>query len=111
MPQEWPDGAFDLVVLSEVGYFLTEAELAEVAARVRDSLTGDGVLLACHWRHGGHGDGGEGGGVLSGDEVHEVLRAVTGLSVLVGHVEEDFRLEVLVPPPGTSVARVGGLLG
>ena len=37
--------------------------------------------------------------------MHERLRAESGLAVLAEHVEEDFRLDVLVRPPAVSVAR------
>jgi SAM-dependent methyltransferase len=52
IPYEWPysDG-FDLVVVSEVGYFLSPLALEELVRRVAESLTDDGVLVLCHWRH------------------------------------------------------------
>ena len=34
IPAEWPAGRFDLIVLSEVLYFLTPSDIAAVAARV-----------------------------------------------------------------------------
>ena len=37
IPAEWPDGRFDLIVLSEVLYFLSPRDIATVAARVLDS--------------------------------------------------------------------------
>ena len=37
-PQEWPEGAFDLVVVSEVGYFLSPAGLDGLVGRVAASL-------------------------------------------------------------------------
>jgi predicted TPR repeat methyltransferase len=50
-PQDWPPGRFDLIVVSEVGYYLPPDELSDMAARLRTSLTDDGLLLACHWVH------------------------------------------------------------
>lgn len=111
LPGEWPPGPFDLVVVSEVGYFLGGPDLADLAERAAASLTPDGVLVACHWRHGGRPATPGDPGVLTGDEVHAVLRERSGLAVLAEHVEEDFRLDVLVPPPATSVARAEGVLG
>jgi hypothetical protein len=60
--------------------------------------------VACHWRHP------VADYPLSGDEVHELLRRQSGLDLLVEHVEEDFRLDVLVTPPAVSVARREGLV-
>ncbi len=105
VPQEWPVGSFDLVVLSEIGYYCGPADLSALIAAAASSLTEDGVLLACHWRHP------VAEYPTSGDDVHERLRAESGLVVLAQHVEEDFRLDVLVRPPAVSVARRTGVLG
>jgi len=104
VPQEWPAGSFDLVVLSEIGYYCGQEDLAALIAAAAASLTADGVLLACHWRHP------VAEYPISGDHVHERLRKESGLVVLAEHLEEDFRLDVLVRPPATSVARQTGLL-
>ncbi len=88
VPAEWPDGAFDLVVVSEIGYFLSPRELAGLVGRVRDCLSPDGVLLLCHWRHP------ISGWPLGGDRVHEVVGRQFDRPLLVQHVEADFRLDV-----------------
>jgi 2-polyprenyl-3-methyl-5-hydroxy-6-metoxy-1,4-benzoquinol methylase len=50
VPSEWPDGIFDLIVLSEVLYFLSPADIAAVADRTAASLAPDGVILLVNWR-------------------------------------------------------------
>ncbi|MEH0109667.1 bifunctional PIG-L family deacetylase/class I SAM-dependent methyltransferase [Tersicoccus sp. MR15.9] len=104
LPEQWPEGAFDLVVVSEVGYYLTAAGLDLLADRILASLTDDGVVLLCHWRHPMTG------WALDGDPVHERLRHRLGLHVAVRHVEEDVLIEVLARPGVGSVARETGLL-
>jgi LmbE family N-acetylglucosaminyl deacetylase len=106
VPRDWPreDGPFDLVVLSETGYFLSADQLDDVVRLILGSLDEDGVLVLCHWRH--PIDGWE----LDGDAVHERVRRQSGLATLALHTEEDFLLEVLVPAPAVSVARREGLL-
>ncbi len=89
VPQDWPEGRFDLVVVSEIGYFLQVGDLQELAARTESSLTDDGVILLCHWRHPNEG------WELTGDQVHEAFRAREGLRVLAEHREADFRIDVL----------------
>ncbi|MCF7749826.1 class I SAM-dependent methyltransferase [Bacillus subtilis subsp. subtilis] len=49
-PQAWPDGSFDLIVFSELGYYLDSAAMQAMAARLAASLDAQGVLIACHWR-------------------------------------------------------------
>jgi LmbE family N-acetylglucosaminyl deacetylase len=104
IPDEWPDEQFDLIVLSEVGYYCGADDLRRLAERASSSLTSDGVLLACHWRHP------VGEYPLRGDEVHRVLKRAPGLAVLAEHVEEDFILNVFTRPTAGSVARATGLV-
>jgi LmbE family N-acetylglucosaminyl deacetylase/SAM-dependent methyltransferase len=97
---DFPPGPFDLVVLSEVGYYFGDA-LDHVLAAARDALAPGGELLACHWRHP------VADYPLSGDEVHARI-ARLGLRRLVAHEEEDFVLEVW-SSDDRSVARREGL--
>ncbi len=97
-----PGGPYDLVVLCEVGYYLTRPQLATTARRLRDALTDDGTLVACHWRHP------VAQYPLTGDDVHRTLAAELGLRTLVRHVEEDFLLDVW-SRDARSVARRTGL--
>lgn len=103
VPAQWPPGRFDLVVLSEVGYYCAGSDLTALAAAAAGCLSDDGVLVACHWRHP------VADYPVDGDAVHAVLRAQPGLAVLAHHLEEDFVLDVLVRAPATSVATVEGL--
>lgn len=104
VPQEWPSGLFDLIVLSEMAYYCGESDLHTLIDATVAALTPDGVLLACHWRHSVPEY------PLNGDQVHRRLRAHPGLGLLAEHREEDFLLEVYTRPPSVSVARATGLL-
>ncbi|MBV4458625.1 nodulation S family protein [Pseudomonas sp. COR58] len=88
VPDQWPGGAFDLIVISELGYYLDAADLRRMVELVRAALTADGALLACHWRHP----------VAvcpqTGDQVHACLYEHLHLSRSVRHEEADFLLEV-----------------
>lgn len=88
VPAVWPDGSFDLVVVSELLYFLAAGERAELTRRALASLEPDGHLLAVHWRHGFAEAAGD------GDTAHAELAVTAGLERLVHHVEPDFRLDV-----------------
>ncbi len=98
-----PDGPWDLVVLSEVGYYLSRADLLRTARALRASLAPGGTVVAVHWRHP------VADYPLTGDEVHRVLRRALDLAPLVRHEEADFVLDVLAADP-RSVARRTGLV-
>jgi len=49
VPADWPDGRFDLIVLSEFGYFLPWPDWQSVVSRTAGSLTGQWTVIACHW--------------------------------------------------------------
>ena len=54
VPDEWPTQlgpAFDLIILSEFGYYVDSNALNALPALADASLAPDGVLLACHWKH------------------------------------------------------------
>ena len=104
VPREWPDGAFDLIVLSEVGYYCSVNDLRRLLERCRASLARGGVLVACHWRHP------VAEYPLTGDAVHAQLTHVVGLQRTVHHLERDFVLEVYEPRPALSVAQRDGLV-
>ncbi|MFI5496344.1 SAM-dependent methyltransferase [Actinoplanes sp. NPDC051859] len=105
MPQEWPEGTFDLIVLSELGYYFDDEELADLLSRAVGSLHPGGDLVAAHWRwpvpeH-----------VRTGDDVHAALAALPDLYRLSSHRECDFLLEVFTrDPAAASVARREGLV-
>jgi LmbE family N-acetylglucosaminyl deacetylase/SAM-dependent methyltransferase len=104
LPSEWPAGRWDLVVMSEVGYYLSPADLDVTIDRVLASLDDDGVLVTCHWRHPDRD------AVTDGDTVDAHLAARWPRPALVHHVEPDFVLSVLPGPSVTSVARAEGLV-
>lgn len=112
VPQQWPDGEFDLVVLSEILYYFDDAALGELLSRVGSCLAPDGTLAVVHWRHPVPDH------VRSAQEVHDAVRALPWLAPAARHEEPDFLLDVLVRTDGTnrdgrdpaSVAAMEGLV-
>ena len=49
VPDGFPAGSFDLIVLSEVLYYLHAADLERVAAQAAEALEPGGDLILCHW--------------------------------------------------------------
>ncbi|MET0673047.1 MAG: bifunctional PIG-L family deacetylase/class I SAM-dependent methyltransferase [Microbacterium pygmaeum] len=104
VPKGWPGGMYDTIVLSEVAYYLSLVDLAEMIELISAALAGGGSLVACHWRHPVREY------PLTGDEVHEALRAHPAWEATVRHEEKDFVLEVFSARPARSVAEREGLV-
>jgi predicted TPR repeat methyltransferase len=66
VPEQFPDGAYDLIVISEVMYYLDPPAFDATCNAIERTL--DGTLLAVHWRPDAPSY------PLSGDEVHTRLR-------------------------------------
>ncbi|SMH45759.1 Nodulation protein S (NodS) [Rathayibacter oskolensis] len=96
-----PEGPFDLVVLSEVGYYLGADALDAALLGILQRLSPGGELVTVHWRHPIDGV------ALDGDAVQRAVGRL-GLTRLVRHEEEDVLLEVH-SRDGRSVARRTGL--
>ncbi len=82
-----PLSGFDLVVLSEIGYYFEPDIWRALSAAVVDSLPPGATLLAVHWL--GHSDDHR----MSGDTVHEILLALDGLRLEQAERHPGFRLE------------------
>ena len=49
LPAEFPEGTFDLIVLSEVLYYFNKTDLERVARSCVDAISRDGEIVLCHW--------------------------------------------------------------
>jgi SAM-dependent methyltransferase len=99
----WPTGPFDLLVLSEVAYYLEADLLAEVLRREcahRPDLT----VVAAHWRHE------VADYPLTGDAANDVIAATPGLTSLGRYRDADVVVEVF-GAGGPSVAAREGVPG
>lgn len=88
VPGEWPEGSFDLVVVSEVAYYLAADQWAAAVDRIVGSLAEGGQVVLCHWM--GQADD----FAQSGWDAHAAFANRSGLRVLVQHHDEEFLLEV-----------------
>jgi hypothetical protein len=85
-----PEGPFDLIVFSEVGYYFTLPRLARIARSLAARLEAGGELIAVHWL------GESADHLLGGDEVHGCLKRELATSCiwLRGARYPGFRLDV-----------------
>lgn len=96
LPESWPGGSYDLVVVSEVGYYLAPAEFGLLLKHIQDSMAPGGTLVLCHWRHP------VSGWELDGDTVHAMAKDQLRWRTAGTYRERDFVLETLVAPGGSG---------
>ena len=101
VPEQWPDQRFDLVVLSEFGYYLGWPDWQALVARTAATVTGNWTVLACHWR----ADFPE--RLVSTDALHDELASRLPGRQVLRMQDEDFRLDVFSGRAGSVAAREG----
>ncbi|MCJ2043014.1 nodulation S family protein [Methylobacterium sp. J-078] len=90
VPGDWPDGKFDLILISEVAYYLDRPDLARLVARVGTALLPDADIVLVHWTGVTHYP-------LSGDEAAEgFIAGARGFAQILKQERTDkYRLDVL----------------
>lgn len=101
LPQDWPEGKFDLIVFSELGYYLDIDDLRALIERALYSLTADGELIAVHWRHA------IADCPLNAEQVHRQLQEQLHMTRLLSHHEPDFLLDLWSRDPHSVAQREG----
>jgi SAM-dependent methyltransferase len=82
-----PPGSFDLLVLSEIGYYFTPRAWSALLDQLIAPLAPGTTVLASHWL------GQSADHVMHGDEVHEILRSRADLRLTQQERHETFRLD------------------
>lgn len=88
LPEEMPAGPFDLILASEVLYYLPQETMLLALLRFEEELAPGGALLAVHWRKQTRTY------PLQGDEVHQLLTENTRLTNVRTAVEPEYRLDL-----------------
>jgi SAM-dependent methyltransferase len=88
LPEEMPEGPFDLIAASEVLYYWPREAVLEALRGFEGILAPGGVLVAVHWRKETKTY------PLQGDEVHELLVGHTRLNNVNTVQEPEYRLDV-----------------
>jgi hypothetical protein len=104
LDQPWPAGDFDLVVLSEVGYYLQADTLRAVLDRERRRLA-DTTVVAAHWRHP------VADYPIPGDRANEIIGATKGLHLVGSYRDADVAIDVFDTASAASVAARNGVPG
>ncbi|MEU9097953.1 SAM-dependent methyltransferase [Streptomyces sp. NPDC048361] len=88
VPGQWPEGTFDLIVLSELLYYLDDTTLRTLLERAVTSLEPGGTLATVHWNHPVPEH------LTTGSGIADALADVPGLRLLADHREDDFVLQI-----------------
>ncbi len=105
LDEDWPATDFDLVVLSEVGYYLQPATLRGILDREVPRLTNAATIVAAHWRHP------VADYPMTGDETNDVVAATPGLHHIGGYRDDDVVVDVFDTASSASVATRTGVPG
>ncbi|TDQ00736.1 bifunctional PIG-L family deacetylase/class I SAM-dependent methyltransferase [Labedaea rhizosphaerae] len=89
MPADLPDVRADLVVCSEILYYLSDVDLKETVAELVSVLEPGGDFVAVHWR------GWPAEAPRDAVATHAVLTEHPALRTVVEHTDEEFLLHVL----------------
>ena len=87
LPEDLPRDTFDLIVFSEIGYYFERGVLAEMRDSLTERLPKQGVFIGVHWL------GVSADHLLTGDEVHDVLRLSNSLRMTASRRYAGFLLE------------------
>jgi predicted O-methyltransferase YrrM len=103
LDDQWPPGPFDLLVLSEIGYYLSADALRDVLDRECPRLAPGATVLAAHWRHPVEDY------PISGDRANEVVAATAGFHSIGSYRDADVAIDVFDTAGGRSVAARTGV--
>jgi hypothetical protein len=103
--EPWPPSRFDLVVLSDVAYYLSPATLRGVLDREVPRLHRSATVVATHWRHPLPGY------PMSGDRANDLIAATRGLYLIGSYRDNDVAIDVFDTVSGASVAARAGVPG
>lgn len=103
LPEQYVEGKFDLILVSEIAYYLEPAELCTLIGLIQSSLTDDGMLLCCHWRYDIEGF------ELNGEKVHTLFAEQLDLHRALHLNDQDFVID-LWQKQSASLAKCEGLI-
>ena len=89
VPDDWAAGAFDLIVLSEVLYYMSDADVRRTARLTSASLRPGGVALLVHWT-------GPTDYPLSADDAAETFMTEAALTLGRASRTPRYRMDVLL---------------
>lgn len=90
VPKEFPAEDFDLIIVSEVGYYLSAADWKKTQEKITGHLRPEGIVVLVHWTHFVHDY------PQNGNDIHESFakEAAGKFRHLHSNQTPDYRLDV-----------------
>lgn len=88
LPREYPDGAFDLTTVCEVGYYLAMPDLLKLRDHVVNHSQDGAHIVLVHWLPPVDGH------ATRAEDVHETFQASATLARVLGFTRETYRLDL-----------------
>ncbi|WP_342751303.1 SAM-dependent methyltransferase [Mycolicibacterium hodleri] len=105
LDSDWPGADVDLVLISEVAYYLSGPTLRRVLDRECARLGAGATVVAAHWRHP------VADYPLSGDQANALIGATRELNAVAGYRDDDVVIDVWQKGATESVAVRTGVPG
>ncbi|RZF55861.1 methyltransferase domain-containing protein [Acinetobacter halotolerans] len=101
IPQAFPNEVFDLIIISEVAYYLSLSELHQLIEKLKCSLSEAGEILCCHWRHEIQGF------ELDAFRVHQYCKQNLPFQHYLSLSDPDFMVDLWTVNPSTLAQQEG----
>ncbi|EEY77582.1 methyltransferase domain protein [Acinetobacter calcoaceticus RUH2202] len=88
IPEDYSIQKFDLILISEMAYYLSANELHQFIEKLKHSLNDDGEILCCHWRHEIQGF------ELNAEQVHQTFQQHFPFHHYLSLNDPDFMIDV-----------------
>lgn len=87
-PTQWPEGDFDLIVVSELAYYLNPGAFALLTSLMHDALNRGATIVAAHWRHPINGC------AATGDDIHRAWSQRFDVPCVAAYTDRDVNIDV-----------------
>lgn len=92
IPREYPEGKYDLIMLSEVAYYLSREDLELTKELIFDSLNPGGTLCLVNWRPQIEGC------AFNGDEISRNFTGDPSYINTYQDIKDNYRIDVMQKP-------------
>jgi SAM-dependent methyltransferase len=92
IPRAYPEGKYDLIMMSEVAYYLSKEDLELTRELIFDSLNSGGILCLVNWRPQIEGC------AFNGDEISRIFTGDEAYENIYQDIKDNYRIDVMLKP-------------